>query len=550
MASNSASQPADVRTRWPALAAIGVYLFLTAVLAWLGMRQTAGTFVYAQDDPYIHLTLARTLAESGVWGIRPGAFAGASSSPLWTVLLAGLQRAGGPWVLWPLVLNLLSGIGLLLVVSKIVEREGLHRLQLPLLLAMVLVTPLPTLALIGLEHTLFIVLAVAFCWRIAIHASYGGAESSLATGILAAALVATRYEGLFLIAASAGLLLLRGRRAMAVLVAMAASLPVVAYAAYSVAHGGTILPSSVLMKSGPARFATLGSGVAAVLNDWLSVVQLFNRPAESVLTLAVLLALALTWEIDSDASRRSRAMALLFVAASLLHACLVKMDWFFRYEAYLIAMGLLAFGLVAKPLTIALRSGGRKRLNAAATALVILLAAPLAVRALSALAVTSGAMRNVYEQQYQIALFFREAYPRDAIALNDIGAVSWMGSSPIVDVMGLATSEIAELKRRGQFNRDTLAAVISNRNVKAIAMYEGVFASVIPRSWQLVGEWQIVQNVGGASEDTVGFFAPTAADAARLRAALEAFRPRLPQPVLYRSRLDAESASVGRSVSP
>ena len=550
MASNSASLPTDVRTRWPALPAIGVYLFLTAVLAWLGMRQTAGTFVYAQDDPYIHLTLARTLAESGVWGIRPGAFAGASSSPLWTVLLSGLQRAGGPWVLWPLVLNLLSGIGLLLVVSKIVEREGLHRLQLPLLLAMVLVTPLPTLALIGLEHTLFILLAVAFGWRIAIHASHDGGNFSIVTCILAAALVATRYEGLFLVAASAVLLLFRGRRAMAACVGLAASMPVFAYAVYSVAHGGTVLPSSVLMKSGPARFVSIGAGVAAILTDWLSVVQLFNRPAQSVLTLAVLMALALTWEVDGTAARRSRAMAVMFVTASLLHACLVKMEWFFRYEAYLVALGVLALGVMAGSSSAALPCSNRKRLNAAELALIILLATPLAVRALTALAVTPGAMRNVYQQQYQMALFFRDSYPRDAIALNDIGAVSWMGSSPIVDVMGLATSEIAELKRRGQFNRDTLAAVISNRNVKAIAMYEGVFASVIPRSWQLVGEWQIVQNVGGASEDTVGFFAPTAADAARLRAALEAFRPRLPQPVLYRSRLDAESASVGRSVRP
>jgi hypothetical protein len=538
-----------VHTRWPALGAIGVYLFLTAVLAWLGMRQTAGTFVYAQDDPYIHLTLARTLAGSGVWGIRPSAFAGASSSPLWTLLLAGLQRSGGPAALWPLVLNLLSGTALLLVVSRIIERERLHRLQLPLLLAMVVVTPLPTLALIGLEHTLFILLAIAFCRRIAIHASHEGAESALATSLLGAALVATRYEGLFLIAASTALLLFKRRWAIAAQVTLAATLPVVAYAAFSLTQGGAILPSSVLMKSGPSRFVSVGAGVAAILADWLSVVQLFNRPAQSALTLAVLLALALTWEDDGTASRRSRAMALLFVAASLLHACLVKMEWFFRYEAYLIAAGVLAAGLVAGPSSIALRSGGRKRLNAAAMALVILLAAPLAVRALTALAVTPGAMRNVYQQQYQMALFFRDAYPRDAIALNDIGAVSWLAPSRIVDVMGLATPEIADLKRHGQFNRETLAAVIASKDVRAIAMYEQVFAPVIPRSWQLVAEWQIPENVG-VSEDTVGFFAPTSADATRLRLALDAFRPRLPPAVQYRSPLEREDQRSRKILTP
>ena len=126
------------------------------------------------------------------------------------------------------------------------------------------------------------------------------------------------------------------------------------------------------------------------------------------------------------------------------------MEWFFRYEAYVIALGLLALALLVLPAGADLLSGGRRRSNAAATALVILLAIPLAIRALSALAVTPGAMRNVYQQQYQMALFFRDAYPMDTIALNDIGAVSWVAPSPIVDVMGLASSQIADLKRHRQ----------------------------------------------------------------------------------------------------
>jgi hypothetical protein len=285
----------------------------------------------------------------------------------------------------------------------------------------------------------------------------------------------------------------------------------------------------------------VGAGVAAILADWISVIQLFSRPAQLVLTLATLLALALTWEATNFGARRSRAMGVLFVTTSLMHACLVKIEPFFRYEAYLMAIGVVALGLVGGGYAAGRVSEGRKRPNAAATALIALLAIPLAVRVLSALAVTSGAMRNVYEQQYQMALFFRDAYPRDAIALNDIGAVSWLAPSPIVDVVGLATSEVADLKRRRQFNRETLAALVARRDVRAVAMYERVFAPVIPQNWQLVGEWQIAQNVG-VSEDTVGFFAPTPADAVRLRLALEAFKTRLPAAVRYRLRLKTEPA--------
>ncbi len=303
------------------------------------------------------------------------------------------------------------------------------------------------------------------------------------------------------------------------------------------------------MKSGPSRFATVGSGLSAVLADWFAITQLFARPPQLVLTLSVLLALSLAaGAVTAPVTGRARAFASLFVVTSLLHACLVKMEWFFRYEAYVIALGVLALALLVLPAGADLLSRGRRRSDAAATALVILLAIPLAIRALSALAVTPGAMRNVYQQQYQMALFFRDAYPIDTIALNDIGAVSWVAPSPIVDVMGLASSQIADLKRHRRFNRETLAAVMLRNNVKAIAMYEKVFAPVIPRSWQLVAEWRIPQNVG-VSEDTVGFYAPTAADATRLRQALDTFRPRLPLAVEYR-RLDDDDRPSPAGLRP
>ena len=43
--------------------AIALYLALVGILLWLSLARTGGTFVYAQDDPYIHLALARTLAQ-------------------------------------------------------------------------------------------------------------------------------------------------------------------------------------------------------------------------------------------------------------------------------------------------------------------------------------------------------------------------------------------------------------------------------------------------------------------------------------------------------
>ena len=92
----------------PLLAGIAIYLGLVAVLLTASLALTGGSFTFAQDDPYIHLAMARTLAEHGVWGIAPDAFASASSSPLWTLLLAALWTLGAKAVWVPFVLNLIE----------------------------------------------------------------------------------------------------------------------------------------------------------------------------------------------------------------------------------------------------------------------------------------------------------------------------------------------------------------------------------------------------------------------------------------------------------
>ena len=531
--------------RWavPA-AAVGVYLSITGLLLIVALRHTHGIFVYAQDDPYIHLAIARTLAEHGVWGIRGDEFASASSSPLWTVLMALSWKAGIRTAWWPFAVNVLCGVAVIAISDRSLAPILSARARLFGLLGLVLIVPLPTLALIGMEHSLQLLLAIALVSTAASLTSTsarGDGEGRL--HLLAMALVATRYEGLFVVAGTGLVLWRSGRSRTALTLVTVALVPVLIAGGYFAAQGGTVLPNSVLMKSAPARFGTLGAGISAVLADWASVVVLYRRPAELTLLLGVLI--GLIWFLrSSDAGDRARRFGEIVVVTLLLHAALVKLEFFCRYEAYLVALGLLALALVAGELQ---RLEARQRAvlrTLPALTLAVVLAMPLGIRAMTGLGDAPGAVGNVFEQQYQMGLFFRDAYPATPIAVNDIGAVAWLSTSPIVDVYGLATQDVADMKRHGRWNAAALESLAGQRGVRAVAIYERVLAPLIPRSWTLVGEWQIRNNVA-VSEDTVGFYSPTPADVARLQQALDAFAPRLPASVAYRRAATPEGSKQG-----
>ena len=62
--------------------------------------------MYALDDAYIHMAVARSLARHGVWGVTPYAFTSSTSSLAWPLLLALADLVVGVRAATPLVLNL------------------------------------------------------------------------------------------------------------------------------------------------------------------------------------------------------------------------------------------------------------------------------------------------------------------------------------------------------------------------------------------------------------------------------------------------------------
>src|ERR1700753_2405986 len=131
--------------------ALAALVLPVSAIEWAALRHTNVPFVYPLDDSFIHMALARNLAFHGVWGMNPFAFASASSSVLYTLLLATLFKLFSVHVVIPFVIN---AIVVLVVVRRWLEKQGvLGGGQLVILLGLIFLTPLPILVICGMEHT-------------------------------------------------------------------------------------------------------------------------------------------------------------------------------------------------------------------------------------------------------------------------------------------------------------------------------------------------------------------------------------------------------------
>ena len=97
-----------MRRHWALWIALLCFAATSAVVAAVFLEQNSvDRIVYALDDPYIHMAIARHVVEDAVYGVTPYQFSSASSSPLYTLLLAAANYVFGVREVLPLVVNVL-----------------------------------------------------------------------------------------------------------------------------------------------------------------------------------------------------------------------------------------------------------------------------------------------------------------------------------------------------------------------------------------------------------------------------------------------------------
>jgi hypothetical protein len=146
--------------------------------------------------------------------------------------------------------------------------------------------------------------------------------------------------------------------------------------------------------------------------------------------------------------------------------------------------------------------------------IVFLAAAP--IQWMSTLA-TPLACRAIYQQQYQMGVIVRD-FLKAPVAVNDLGLVSRLGNQPVLDMWGLHSKEILDLRRHDPAD-GWMDSAVTSHDTKFVFIYSSWFKR-IPPTWINVGQLRLSTVRMAAAESAVDLYATDPQSARRLSAAL------------------------------
>ncbi len=515
----------------PLTVSAALLMLMLAVLLESALDYTKNTLVYATDDNYIFMAMAKNLALHGNWSADLKEFTSSSSSFTWLLLLGFSFLVFGVNVYIPLVLNISMALGLLAFCAYSFNKLGVNQLiSTVALCAVVVFTPLYSVILAGQEHTLQALLTIAFIFFASDVESIKTKQNLLFLAVLAVLLTATRYEGLFLIAAVAVLYAIRKNYRKAFLLVLAGLVPVILYGVFSVSKDWYFLPNSIFLKG---QFPEYGS--ASGIANMLGLTALKNLAANKQLLALLAASVMLLFILRKDKlAERERFLLTAFIMTELMHLQFARTGAYFRYEAYLIATGIFVVSVsTARAFAFFKENNPAIIKKAAVTTISIALMFVLGLRGVLAYEITPEAIMNIYHQQYQMGLFVKEYYNGRVVAANDIGAVNFLADVECVDLAGLASIEIAELMRAHSLSTDNIKRICKDRNTSIAIVYDHWFtqAGGLPAEWKQAGQWTIKWNVNVAG-NTVTFYAVDPNELNALMHNLREFSSRLPADVI------------------
>jgi len=406
------------------------------------------------DDSWIHQVYGRNLALLGQWAFIPGQPSAASTSPLYTVLLAlghGLRLDAA---LWTHGLGLLSLIGLGLVGARLGQRlaEPLRGVGWWAGLALIATWHMLWAAAAGMETALFALLTLALMEQTFALLEAGGDGRALGWGALAALATLARPEG-SLLAFLSGLALLWGwgglRWRTLFLMAACALLILSPYLLLNYSLTGGLLPNTA-----DAKFAQHAPLLALPYGlRWLDLALAILAGGQALLLLALPLHL---WRVGQQgrADRRAWvgllplawALALISLYAARLPAAYQHGRYVMPALPALIVLGVvgLAWGLRWGRANLVGRVLGRALALAVALSTAYFFVLGAEVRRVDVAIIES--------EMIESALWIRDNLPAEALlAAHDIGALGYFAPrAALLDIAGLISPQVIPFVRDGE----------------------------------------------------------------------------------------------------
>jgi hypothetical protein len=530
---------------WPLVASIVILCISVGVISTILILRENGHLVYALDDPYIQMAMAKNFALHGVWGITRFGFSSSTSSPLWTFLIGVSYLLFGVSETSPFYLSLLCSALTLGVAYGVLRWYKLSpQRTFWALVLLIFLTPLPLLICIGSEHPLHAALTILVTFLAArlLSEEHPATARRDLTALLAICPILTivRYEGMFLILLVCALFFLRRRWLSGLAVGMAGFSSILLYGAFGLANGWSWLPSSILLKGNFPTFTSLGAAADSIFGP--AYVNVKMGPHVVALLLASLFLALFVFDKRRSAWDARQVMTGMFVLIALAHLQFCMVALFFRHEAYLVALGIVVItAQLADQIPDKLfRMPADRNLvpkYVGSLLLATILLYPLAVRGGAALVYLPNASKNIYEQQYQMGLFVKRYYQNSTIALNDIGAVNFLADVHCLDLWGLGTYEVTQLMHHHVYHTADILRLSRQAGVKVAIVYDNWYTPLggLPREWVWVGQWALPDNVV-AGGDTVSIYAVDESETGPLMQKLQEFSPDLPQHVKQSGR--------------
>lgn len=455
---------------------LGIYFSLTLAILFPIFSFSKG-IVYPLDDVYIHLTMAKNLLQNASWGLFPNQNIAASSSPLYTLILAPFTISSNLAMYAPLILNCFISIGLLFLL-----RSTLLRLQLStpirtiLGILFILIIPLPSLTVMGMEHLLHSLFVVAIVFVLS-----NGTNKQWILPILTALSLFLRLETAFVLLGIGIWCLFEKKWNILLQISIGFVIGIGMYFLLSIIFSISIIPNTILLKT--------------ILNEQTFLSSTFQKVWNSKL----LLFLSILSVIILGVQWKQSKLFLIVSITSISHLVFARQGWFFRYETYIIVLFFVMFIL-----EFFKDDTQRKKLITLLFGLTFLLICTK--RAFLSMSTTHLASKNIYDQQFQTALIIKLLPTETKLAVNDIGVVAYYNNDKeIIDLYGIATKEIFSMKRNNTFSSEQIRQYLTSQNIELLAVYTSWFETEMFADFRKIRATTLQNNVV-CGDTVVSFF--------------------------------------------